>query len=87
VFVDGCFWHGCPEHFRQPATNSGFWHDKIARNRSRDVRVTRALTDAGWKVLRFWEHEIRGNTRECADQVRDLLAQHRAMTGVVFRRD
>jgi len=62
VFVDGCFWHGCPRHYRRPGSRRAFWDAKIARNRQRDREVTRALRRAGWKVLRVWEHELaRGN--------------------------
>lgn len=57
VFVDGCFWHGCPEHGVSPATNSAYWSAKLARNRSRDAENVRALEDAGWVVIRIWEHE------------------------------
>lgn len=57
VFVDGCFWHGCPVHGTTPRTNTAFWADKIARNRSRDDDTTSRLHAAGWSVLRFWEHE------------------------------
>ena len=56
VFVDGCFWHGCPEHGRRPATNSAYWLAKIERNRARDVRDTRRLQQGGWRVVRIWEH-------------------------------
>ena len=58
VFVDGCFWHGCPRHGRMPRTNATFWRDKIARNRARDRLVTRTLRRAGWQVLRLWEHDL-----------------------------
>ncbi|MES2595471.1 MAG: very short patch repair endonuclease [Verrucomicrobiota bacterium] len=58
VFVDGCFWHGCPEHFRRPGSRQEFWDAKIARNQARDLEVTRALRRAGWRVLRLWEHEL-----------------------------
>jgi DNA mismatch endonuclease, patch repair protein len=57
VFVDGCFWHGCPAHCRMPARNRDYWEAKIGRNRERDERVTTALTAAGWRVVRIWEHE------------------------------
>jgi DNA mismatch endonuclease (patch repair protein) len=57
VLVDGCFWHGCPEHHRAPKTHSDYWDAKLARNRARDTRVTQVLEGAGWTVLRFWEHE------------------------------
>ena len=58
VFVDGCFWHGCPRHGTMPAGNRAFWQAKLARNAERDRAVTRALRKAGWKVLRIWEHDL-----------------------------
>ncbi|GAB3617394.1 very short patch repair endonuclease [Okibacterium endophyticum] len=57
VFVDGCYWHGCPEHFTMPATNVDYWTTKIGRNRARDLETTALLEASGWLVLRFWEHE------------------------------
>lgn len=57
VFVDGCFWHGCPEHGTTPRVNTRYWGPKLARNHDRDVRVTAALIASGWTVLRLWEHE------------------------------
>lgn len=57
VFLDGCFWHGCPEHGRVPKANSGYWQPKLERNRDRDRRVTAALRNDGWAVIRVWEHE------------------------------
>lgn len=57
VFIDGCYWHGCPEHFTMPATNFDYWSSKIGRNRARDFETTFLLEDRGWLVLRFWEHE------------------------------
>ncbi|HEU4975265.1 MAG TPA: very short patch repair endonuclease [Baekduia sp.] len=57
VFVDGCFWHGCPQHGRTPKSNTGYWEAKVALNRDRDRRQRAALTADGWKVLRIWEHE------------------------------
>lgn len=56
VFVDGCYWHCCPEHGTQPKTNADYWSTKLARNVQRDREHDRALTDAGWTVLRVWEH-------------------------------
>ncbi|WP_341854181.1 very short patch repair endonuclease [Brachybacterium sp. GPGPB12] len=57
VFIDGRFWHGCPEHFIPPKSNADYWGPKIARNMERDRTSTARLSDAGWRVLRFWEHE------------------------------
>ena len=59
VFVDGCFWHGCPEHCRMPATNRAYWERKVAGNRERDARVDRELRALGWRPLRIWEHSVR----------------------------
>lgn len=55
VFIDGCFWHGCPRHATRPKQNRKFWDAKLARNQARDRAVTRALKRSGWKVLRLWE--------------------------------
>ena len=63
VFVDGCFWHGCPRHGTRPAGNASFWRRKFAANRARDRRNTRQLRAAGWRVLRLWEHELRPSAR------------------------
>jgi DNA mismatch endonuclease (patch repair protein) len=57
IFVDGCFWHGCPIHGRQPKENCDYWLPKLEENSRRDRAQTAALEDAGWRVLRFWEHE------------------------------
>ncbi|WP_454793361.1 very short patch repair endonuclease [Mycolicibacterium lutetiense] len=57
VFVDGCFWHGCPEHGTMPTTNADFWRNKLETNASRDRLQTKLLIDAGWLVIRIWEHE------------------------------
>lgn len=58
VFVDGCFWHGCPLHATAPKANAAWWVEKISTNRARDADVTSQLEDMGWTVLRFWEHEM-----------------------------
>ncbi len=57
VFVDGCFWHQCPEHASQPKNNAQWWADKLAANVERDRRVDRRLEENGWSVVRVWEHE------------------------------
>ena len=58
VFVDGCYWHGCPKHYTRPKSNRKFWDVKIARNRQRDREVNRLLLAKGWRVLRIWEHAL-----------------------------
>lgn len=57
VFLDGCFWHGCPEHATRPKANGDWWATKLDRNTARDTETTRHLETEGWVVLRFWEHE------------------------------
>lgn len=59
VFIDGCYWHGCPLHFKAPGTNTSWWKEKIAATVERDRRQTRQLELCGWKVLRFWEHQTK----------------------------
>lgn len=66
LFVDGCFWHGCPKHGEQPGTNAEFWANKLARNRSRDARVNATLRRRGWSVMRVWQHEL---TKRSADDI------------------
>ncbi|MEV3858547.1 very short patch repair endonuclease [Streptomyces sp. NPDC050095] len=66
VFIDGCYWHGCPEHYVQPKINKGYWSGKVAGNFARDRDTDSKLRAAGWTVLRFWEHE---NPDECAAKV------------------
>jgi DNA mismatch endonuclease (patch repair protein) len=58
VFVDGCFWHGCPSHGRMPKSNKKFWREKITRNMRRDRKVSRTLRSRGWHVVRVWEHAL-----------------------------
>lgn len=57
VFIDGCFWHGCPEHHTIARTNAAYWSEKVQQNRARDAETNQLLAAAGWQVLRFWEHE------------------------------
>ena len=58
LFIDGCFWHGCPEHYNQPKNNKKFWKNKIKSNISRDKIVNERLVSEGWRVIRIWEHSI-----------------------------
>lgn len=66
VFIDGCYWHGCPEHYVPPKTNQGYWSGKVATNMARDRDTNDRLAQAGWTVLRFWEHE---SPNACALQI------------------
>lgn len=72
VFVDGCFWHGCPEHASWPKSNAEWWQEKIERTRRRDAETTRHLSDAGWLVIRVWEHEA---PQEAAARIEASIAK------------
>jgi len=69
IFVDGCFWHGCPIHGTRPKSNVAYWSPKIEGNIARDVRTTMALVAAGWRVMRIWEHEIEDDLAEVLSRV------------------
>ena len=72
VFLDGCFWHGCPEHHTVAKTNAPFWADKVSTNRLRDLQTNTALEEAGWTVVRIWEHEP---ADEAASRVARIIAE------------
>jgi len=77
VFVDGCFWHGCPEHYRAPKTRTEWWEKKIAENKKRDLEVTRHLQDDGWRVLRFWAHDLKGKDLSiCVQGTKDMVSRN-----------
>ena len=65
IFIDGCFWHHCPKCFIEPATRRSFWSDKIKKNVRRDKMVNKTLRQLGWKIIRFWEHEVKDNPEKC----------------------
>lgn len=75
VFVDGCFWHGCPAHGTQPSKNQDYWHPKILRNRMRDDDTVRRLAEYGWLALRVWEHE---EPAVAADRIGSIVLARRA---------
>ncbi|MFJ5229256.1 very short patch repair endonuclease [Kitasatospora sp. NPDC088391] len=79
VFLDGCFWHGCPEHATSPKSNAEWWRTKLDRNVARDHETTEHLTTTGWTVLRFWEHQPAEEiARAVTDTVRARRARSRA---------
>lgn len=75
VFIDGCFWHGCPEHGQTPATNTEFWQDKIHKNMKRDLQVNEALTQEGWKVIRVWQHDIKQDLQACITKIKSAVSR------------
>lgn len=74
VFVDGCFWHGCPDHATWPRNNADFWRTKIEGNRNRDLDTDARLAAAGWVAVRIWEHE---DPAKAAERVRAIVAERR----------
>ncbi|MBJ7336681.1 very short patch repair endonuclease [Mycolicibacterium sp.] len=77
VFLDGCFWHGCPEHHTVASANGKFWADKVQANRERDRDTDGRLAEAGWASVRIWEHE---DPAEAAQRVEDVV-RARTLTG------
>ena len=73
VFVDGCFWHGCPRHCSAPANNRAFWKKKLAVNKARDRRVNRVLRKEGWRVVRIWEHDLAKHGVLCVRRIQEAL--------------
>lgn len=76
VFIDGCFWHSCPEHGTNPTANGGWWFAKFRANVARDEDTTAHLENLGWKVLRFWEHE---SATSVADAIEAAVSSPRAL--------
>jgi DNA mismatch endonuclease, patch repair protein len=81
VFVDGCFWHGCPAHGSIPVNNREFWAAKLERNLRRDRIVIGTLSGKGWRILRIWQHELR-NSEQVAQQVKDVLLSFSIQKGL-----
>ena len=76
VFVDGCFWHGCPICYKPPKSNKGYWAAKMKRNRIRDKKTNKELEANGWIVIRVWEHDVRSNANELARVIQKKLSSH-----------
>jgi DNA mismatch endonuclease (patch repair protein) len=73
IFVDGCFWHGCPLHATKPKSNRGFWKTKFQKNRARDRKVLSVLQAEGWTVHRFWEHEVREDVARVVKRIKRMM--------------
>lgn len=78
VFVHGCFWHGCPEHYQAPRSRADFWRKKLQANKARDKRVRRELPAMGWTVIELWEHEVDVSPLSCAQRVARAVDASRA---------
>lgn len=79
VFINGCFWHGCPEHATWPKRNAEYWSAKVLANRQRDASIDAALSEAGWLVLRIWEHE---DPSTAAARIAEAVLQRRRQSDV-----
>lgn len=77
MFVDGCFWHDCPEHGTTPRNNRDWWSEKLSRNAERDRNVSELLVAEGWEVVRVWEHAVREDAARAADVVEQLVRARR----------
>lgn len=77
VFVDGCFWHGCPVHCKIPGGNRDFWKKKFAANLARDRRVNRELRKLGWSVVRIWEHDLAKRGEACIRRIQAVTNSSR----------
>lgn len=76
VFIDGCFWHGCPWCYRRPKSHRAYWDAKVRMNMRRDQNVNRDLRAAGWAIMRFWEHELKRNVSGCIDKIQRKRVRH-----------
>jgi DNA mismatch endonuclease (patch repair protein) len=85
VFIDGCFWHGCPEHYVPPRSARPFWEGKLKDNVARDQRQTSDLELSGWHVLRFWEHEVFTDLSGTVERIRQAVRGNWAPTGTSAR--
>lgn len=77
VFLDGCYWHRCPEHYRPPKTNTEFWDKKIADNVDRDRQTDEVLRSKNWLVLRIWEHQLKREPEVALSELQQLLSENR----------
>ena len=77
VFVDGCFWHGCPDHYVRPRSSADFWAAKLAENVRRDIKQTRHLEELGWRVCRVWEHEVFEHPGRAVGRIRSAVFNRR----------
>ena len=75
VFIDGCFWHGCPSHSRVPFSNVAYWKNKLKRNQARDKEVNKSLRKEGWVVVRIWEHQIKKRPDWAINKIMQALEQ------------
>lgn len=80
IFIDSCFWHGCPLHGTRPKTNQEFWNKKLDRNIERDKEVTQHYKDINWNILRIWEHDIRNDFENTIDEIAQFIQTSKSKT-------
>lgn len=85
VFLDGCFWHGCPDHYVRPRSRTEFWSAKLAENVARDRRQTLTLEAVGWRVCRLWEHEVFETLPAVVRRIQDLVAGSAPVAEIAWR--
>jgi DNA mismatch endonuclease, patch repair protein len=85
IYIDGCFWHGCPDHYVRPRSREDFWSAKLLENVERDRRQTRQLEEAGWRVCRLWEHEVFESLPAVVERVRTLAGTTTPETSACWR--
>ena len=73
IFIDSCFWHGCPQHCRMPSTNKIYWEKKIKKNRERDKEVSNYYKKNGWHILRIWEHKLKDNYENVLVEIEEFI--------------
>lgn len=73
IFIDSCFWHGCPIHGRIPKSNVDYWNEKILKNKERDLRINNYYSELKWNLLRIWEHEIRQDYAGTINKIIDFI--------------
>lgn len=75
IFIDSCFWHGCPKHLRMPSSNQKYWETKIARNQERDKEINSYYGKNNWRIIRVWEHDILKNPDRCVNKIGETLSR------------
>lgn len=73
IFIDSCFWHGCPIHYKRPKSNQEFWDNKIARNKERDQEVNAYYFEKGWHCMRVWEHRIKTDREAIVEEIAEFI--------------
>ena len=86
IFIDGCFWHGCPKHAVMPKTNRAFWRRKLYRNMERDREVNQQLRKMGWRVVRLWEHQVDAKPDRCSAMIVNILTSNQSGNSLLSRR-